>query len=85
LLIFFFFVNRGMFANRLGELLNHEGYEILEAEEERREDGEEWVVKVAVAGIKGVGRRFFAFHLAKKEFGSRKGALMTRMLVKIDG
>lgn len=81
----------GKFQTKLPELVNLKEFTIesvsqnvvTQSDEPSREI-EEWVVEVAVMPAVGVSRKKFAFYLRRKPFGSRKGSLMTAMVIRLD-
>ncbi|KAL4452470.1 hypothetical protein ABPG75_008132 [Micractinium tetrahymenae] len=76
----------GMFANRLGELINCEAFSVEGAEERPASDGAPptAVVTAAVTPARGGEPRRFEFHLRRKAVGARKGSLMTYMVRRLD-
>ena len=75
----------GKFQTKLPELVNLREYTIEGAcrrDIDQDDTDEEWIVRVAVMPATGETITAFAFHLRRKTVGSRKGSLMTAMIVR---
>lgn len=71
---------QGQFANQLPELVNAPGYKIESVTKGGGERGD-WVVGVSIGSVR---EQRFEFHLATKTVGTHKGALMTKMICKLE-
>ena len=72
------FLRAGQFQNEFSDLQNISSYEIQSVEE--GSDGTHTVIVETECAGKSIGLKFI---LARKDIGRKKGALMTRQLLKI--
>ncbi len=73
---------QGQFLNQLGALVGWSEYSIEGVEEGVQEDDADATVLARVVDSNGVHVRV-EFRLKRREFGSKKGAFMTRMVRKV--
>eukprot|EP00197_Chlamydomonas_leiostraca_P003937 CAMPEP_0202869480 /NCGR_PEP_ID=MMETSP1391-20130828/12476_1 /ASSEMBLY_ACC=CAM_ASM_000867 /TAXON_ID=1034604 /ORGANISM="Chlamydomonas leiostraca, Strain SAG 11-49" /LENGTH=151 /DNA_ID=CAMNT_0049549801 /DNA_START=116 /DNA_END=571 /DNA_ORIENTATION=- len=72
----------GGFSTRLGQLLNHKSYQVLEPAQGKEVAPGLLQIDVEVVDAKG-DKGTFQFTMVQKELGSKKGCWMTKSLCKL--